>query len=91
MIVNIDIKYYLDFIDVVYRFMLLVFIFEDIKWIYGFNEWLGVKNYEKIINYFYYLMWNVDVVIIEIEELYSELWGEEGWMMFVEFLDGINY
>lgn len=91
MIVNIDIKYYLDLIDVVYRFMLLVLIFEDIKWIYGFNEWLEVKNYEKIINYFYYLMWNVDVVIIEIEELYSELWGEEGWMMFVEFLDGINY
>lgn len=73
MIVNIDIKYYLEFIDVVYRFMLLVLIFEDVKWIYGFNERIGVKNYEKIINYFYYVMINVDVVSLDIDIEYIEL------------------
>lgn len=73
MIVNIDIKYYLEFIDVVYRFMLLVLILEDVKWIYGFNERIGVKNYEKIINYFYYVMINVDVVSLDIDIEYIEL------------------
>lgn len=73
MIVNIDIKYYLEFIDVVYRFMLLVLIFEDVKRIYGFNERIGVKNYEKIINYFYYVMINVDVVSLDIDIEYIEL------------------
>lgn len=73
MIVNIDIKYYLEFIDVVYRFMLLILIFEDVKWIYGFNERIGVKNYEKIINYFYYVMINVDVVSLDIDIEYIEL------------------
>lgn len=91
MIANTDTKHYLDLTDAVYRFMPSVLTPEDTKRIHGFNERLEVKNYEKTINYFYHLMRNADAAIIETEEPHSELWGEEGRTMFVEFSDGTNH
>ena len=84
MIANTDTKHYLDLTDSVYRFMPSVLTPEDTKRIHGFNERLGVKNYEKTINYFYHLMRNADAASIETEEPHSELWGEESCTMFAE-------
>lgn len=77
MIANTDTKHYLDLTDSVYRFMPSVLTPEDTKRIHGFNERLGVENYEKTINYFYHLMRNADVATVETEEPHSELWGEQ--------------
>ena len=85
MIANTDTKHYLDLTDAVYRFIPSVLTPEDTKRIHGFNERLGVKNYEKIINYFYHLMRNADVAIVETETPHTELWGDwESWTMFAE-------
>ncbi|KAL9960374.1 hypothetical protein ACROYT_G033824 [Oculina patagonica] len=73
MIANTDTKHYLDLTEAVYRFMPSVLTPEDTKRIHGFNERLGVKNYEKTINYFYHLMRNADAASIELEKPHSEL------------------
>ena len=94
MIANTDTKHYLDLTDAVYRFMPSVLTPEDTKRIHGFNERLGVKNYEKTINYFYHLMRNADAAVIETEEPHSELWGEESRTIFCRFwnfLDGTSH
>jgi len=73
MIANTDTKHYLELTDAVYRFMPSVLTPEDTKRIHGFNERLGVKNYEKTINYFYHLMRNADAARIDTDKPHSEL------------------
>ena len=60
MIANTDTWHYRDLTDAIYRFMPSVLEPEDFKRIHGFNERIGVKNYEQTINYFYHLIKNAD-------------------------------
>ncbi|XP_022797505.1 N-fatty-acyl-amino acid synthase/hydrolase PM20D1.2-like [Stylophora pistillata] len=73
MIANTDTKYYLDLTDAVYRFMPSVLTPEDTKRIHGFNERIGVKNYEKTINYFYHVMINADAARLDTDTQHTEL------------------
>ena len=73
MIANTDTKHYLELTDAVYRFMPSVLTPEDTKRIHGFNERLGVKNYERTIQYFYHLMRNADDASGVVDKAHSEL------------------
>ena len=74
MIANTDTKHYLPLTDAVYRFMPTILTPEDTSRYHGLNERIGVKNYEKTINYFYHLMLNADAASLEnIRKQRSEL------------------
>ena len=73
MIANTDTKYYLELTDAVYRFMPSVLTPKDAKRIHGFNERIGVKNYEKTINYFYHVMINADAASLDTDTEHTEL------------------
>ncbi|XP_074609923.1 N-fatty-acyl-amino acid synthase/hydrolase PM20D1-like [Acropora palmata] len=73
MIANTDTMHYLELTDAVYRFMPSILTPEDAKRIHGFNERLGVKNFERMINYFYHLMRNADAASINTRQLHHEL------------------
>lgn len=73
MIANTDTMHYLELTDAVYRFMPSILTPEDAKRIHGFNERLGVKNFERMINYFYHLMRNADAASVNTRQLHHEL------------------
>lgn len=73
MIANTDTRHYLELTDAVYRFMPSILSPEDAKRIHGFNERLGVENYERTINYFYHLMRNADAASLGTVQSHSEL------------------
>jgi carboxypeptidase PM20D1 len=62
MIANTDTVHYLDFSDKVYRFFPTLLLPEDAARYHGDNERIGVADYKRVIDFYFRLMLNADLV-----------------------------
>nr|XP_039250476.1 N-fatty-acyl-amino acid synthase/hydrolase PM20D1-like [Styela clava] len=60
LVANTDTRCYLNFTKNIYRFNPISLTIEDIATIHAMDERISKKNFERMINFFYHLMWNAD-------------------------------
>ncbi len=59
---NTDTKWYLNLTHDVYRFCALENKMEDTRRYHGFNERISVDNYIKLVNFYYRVLRNADLL-----------------------------
>ncbi|CAH1249078.1 PM20D1 [Branchiostoma lanceolatum] len=60
MVANTDTRHYWNLSSAIYRFSPSAMSVADLKRIHGVNERISIKAYEKVINFYYHLISNMD-------------------------------
>jgi len=84
MIANTDTVHYLPFSRQVFRFFPTLILPDDAARYHGDNERIGVEDYRRVVDFYFRLMQNADLVV----ELAPE--RQELWRIFSPFPQNLN-